>query len=184
MAENFKVLREVNDARAYLESRNDSKLLRNPEFRDQMWLFYIGPYAYEALCQCCGTRPIFKQLRTGGFELGHVISKVIYDNHHYTNLRLICGGCNKAQGMKNMDDFMNENRYEPHENWNGFKESFTETAHMDLRNDGEKVATPGKIRCEVCQQDYVNMPAHLATAKHQQNLLKNESSNCCNNLIF
>ncbi|AYV83333.1 MAG: hypothetical protein Hyperionvirus6_14 [Hyperionvirus sp.] len=36
-----------------------------------------------------------------------------------------------------MDDFMNENQYEPQDNWNGFKESFSELTQMDLKNDGE-----------------------------------------------
>lgn len=61
--------------------------------RDQVWMKYMGNKA-EGKCYCCKIRPIHYT----DFQVGHNKAVAKGGKDHITNLRPICGPCNR--GMK------------------------------------------------------------------------------------
>ena len=59
----------------------------------------------EILCYCCERQMIDAH----NFEAGHVISFRNGGSNHASNLRPICGVCNKSMGTRNMEDFREMN---------------------------------------------------------------------------
>ena len=156
----------------YLENQsvNDNKVLSNVEFRDHMWNVRLGPYRDVEFCECCQSRFIYKESKTSGFELGHIIARAKGGNNSYKNLRLICSGCNKTQSTKNMNSFMEEVGYSIPNNLY-FSQSTTGIAQMDMREDTDKPEIAGKIYCKPCKE-YVNKTnvSHYGTMKHINNV--------------
>ena len=55
----------------------------------------------EAKCYCCETNVI----SAFDFECGHVIAKSLGGRDELSNLRVICGQCNRSMGNKNLEKF-------------------------------------------------------------------------------
>lgn len=74
--------------------------------RNTIWEEHMGNKK-NSKCYCCGIEPITK----GNFECGHIVSNNNGGNIHLTNLRPICGLCNKSMGTQNMIEFMKQYGY-------------------------------------------------------------------------
>lgn len=69
--------------------------------RKMVWGHYIG-YKYGiAKCWCCNE----KEITQFEFECGHVQARSKGGADTITNLRPICGNCNRSMGNNNMVDF-------------------------------------------------------------------------------
>lgn len=76
--------------------------------RRDCWINYLKTIPEnkgEVLCYCCERQMIDAH----NFEAGHVISFRNGGSNHVSNLRPICGGCNKSMGTRNMEDFRDTN---------------------------------------------------------------------------
>lgn len=72
--------------------------------RRECWINYLKTIPEnkgEILCYCCERQMIDAH----NFEAGHIISFRNGGPNHVSNLRPICGGCNKSMGSQNMEDF-------------------------------------------------------------------------------
>ena len=72
--------------------------------RQAVWNKWISQSKGEGPCWV-GCGGIIYQ---SAFEAGHVISVAENGNNHISNLRPICGSCNKAMGTQHMFDYMRE----------------------------------------------------------------------------
>lgn len=71
--------------------------------RDAVWIKYMGD-SPKGICYCCRIRPIhFTE-----FQVGHnkPVSKGGKDN--ISNLRPICGSCNRGMGDMNLEEYRKE----------------------------------------------------------------------------
>jgi len=72
-------------------------MVKIPQFvRYRVWNTYIGPDVSEYKC-ICGNKITQQQ-----FECGHVIPRSKNGDENISNLRPICGSCNKSVGNKNL----------------------------------------------------------------------------------
>lgn len=70
--------------------------------RRSVWNKYIGVTVGQALCPCCKVTKIDQQ----NFECGHVKAEAKGGLTNLSNLKPICGSCNKSMGTKNMNEFI------------------------------------------------------------------------------
>lgn len=82
--------------------------------RNTVWDTYIGEEFKNGQCFCCGCNISFSI-----FECGHIIPESKKGKRTVTNLRPICGLCNRSIGTDQMDEFMEEHGYKKCENWDG-----------------------------------------------------------------
>lgn len=75
--------------------------------RDKVWNHYIGIEKGVAKCICCQNQ----QISQNNFECGHVVAESKGGRETVTNLRPVCGLCNKSMGATNMISFMREHGY-------------------------------------------------------------------------
>ena len=66
--------------------------------RDQVWITYMGNKA-QGKCYCCRTRPI----HITDFHVGHNRAVAKGGKNHISNLRPICGPCNRGMGTKSIE---------------------------------------------------------------------------------
>jgi hypothetical protein len=74
--------------------------------KNTLWTNYFGNIT-TGKCQCCKTQPITNI----NFDCGHVISEKNGGTIDLDNLRPICRHCNSSMGIRNMDDFMKEYKF-------------------------------------------------------------------------
>jgi len=68
--------------------------------RDQVWLKYMGNKA-QGKCYCCRIRPI----HITDFQVGHNKSVAKGGKNNISNLRPICGPCNRGMGTKSIERY-------------------------------------------------------------------------------
>jgi 5-methylcytosine-specific restriction endonuclease McrA len=68
--------------------------------RDAVWLKYMGNKV-EGKCYCCKIRPI----HITDFQVGHVIAVVNGGKDNISNLRPICGPCNRGMKTMNLEQY-------------------------------------------------------------------------------
>lgn len=66
--------------------------------RDQVWLTYMGNKA-QGKCYCCRIRMI----HITDFHVGHNKAVTKGGKNHISNLRTICGPCNRGVGTKSIE---------------------------------------------------------------------------------
>jgi len=69
--------------------------------RQLVWNSHIGADYGSALCFCCGAT----QITPFNFECGHVVARAKGGKDSVTNLRPICGLCNRSMATMNMIEF-------------------------------------------------------------------------------
>jgi len=69
--------------------------------RKKVWEREYGKDNEKGVCQVCKKN----ELNTETFECGHIVSHSNGGTSHITNLRPICGPCNKRMGSKNWNEF-------------------------------------------------------------------------------
>lgn len=72
--------------------------------RNAVWNTYIGAETGKSICFCCGVESISR----GVYECGHVQSKASGGSDMLSNLRPVCGLCNKSMGTRNMVEFIKD----------------------------------------------------------------------------
>lgn len=82
--------------------------------RHQVWNTYIGKHSGVDKCFVCQS----DEITPFNFECGHVVSEKHGGAQTISNLKPICGGCNKSIGTENMNDFMRNHNFKKHKNWN------------------------------------------------------------------
>ncbi|NYZ75859.1 HNH endonuclease [Candidatus Micrarchaeota archaeon] len=78
------------------EERPRRKIDKNT--RDAVWLTYIGNKA-EGKCYCCRVRTI----HVTDFQVGHNKASAKGGSDNISNLRPICGPCNRGMGTKSIE---------------------------------------------------------------------------------
>ena len=68
--------------------------------KDLLWDTSFGPEVGQANCYVCGTI-----INSKKFEAGHVVAVAKGGRTILSNLRCICGTCNKSMGTENLDEF-------------------------------------------------------------------------------
>jgi hypothetical protein len=76
--------------------------------RASVWKTYASETDFVVLCYCCN----IKEIDPFNFECGHIQAEAVGGETTLTNLRPICGLCNKAMGTKNMKTFAMDNGYD------------------------------------------------------------------------
>ena len=71
------------------------------KIRNLVWNLYIGKKIGESKCVCCDRSSIDK----AEFQCGHILARAHGGSDTIDNLRPICGGCNAAMGVQNMEDY-------------------------------------------------------------------------------
>lgn len=95
--------------------------------RNIVWNTYIGVGIKHGICLCCNSEPI----TYANFECGHIIARAHGGEISISNLRPICGLCNKSVGTKNMDMFIDIYKIKRHPNWDGIKIDMSESSDVD-----------------------------------------------------
>lgn len=72
--------------------------------KTKIWNTYIGKHKGTSTCYCCK----INEITQSHFECGHVESEHNGGKVTITNLRPICGECNRSMGISNMTEFMNK----------------------------------------------------------------------------
>lgn len=85
--------------------------------RANVWNHYCGINNGVALCFCCNHEPITRT----NHQDGHVEAEAKGGETTLENLRPICQNCNVSMGTKNMEEFMQMNKFIKGPNWNGYK---------------------------------------------------------------
>lgn len=73
--------------------------------RDEVWNYYVGRLVCEIDCPCCGRNKIHMM---EGWECCHVVSHADGGGREVANFRVLCRGCNRSMGKRNMWDWMKE----------------------------------------------------------------------------
>ena len=84
-------------------SASDPKKKRKPidkGTRDAVWIRYIGNKA-TGKCYCCRIRPI----HITDFQVGHNKAHAKGGSDNISNLRPICGPCNRGMGTKSIEQY-------------------------------------------------------------------------------
>ncbi len=66
--------------------------------RDRLWRETFS--ALDGECYCCSTKITFES-----WEAGHIVAAAKGGSDEITNLRPVCGPCNKSMGTMNMEEF-------------------------------------------------------------------------------
>ncbi len=69
--------------------------------RRQVWNTHIGQNFTQWKCLCCNSTAIDRD----NYECGHIVAESNGGDESVSNLRPICGGCNRSMGTTNMRDF-------------------------------------------------------------------------------
>jgi hypothetical protein len=69
--------------------------------KDQVWDTYIGKHYGTGKCQCC----LIAEIDSKSFECGHVKSEATGGKLTISNLRPICGKCNRSMGKMHFFKF-------------------------------------------------------------------------------
>lgn len=83
--------------------------------RDKVWSHYIGIEKGTSKCICCRNQ----QIAQNNFECGHVVAESRGGRETVTNLRPICGLCNRSMGNRNMVKFMQDHGYKIDRSFHG-----------------------------------------------------------------
>lgn len=75
----------------------------NKNLRDSVWLKYMGNKA-EGKCYCCQIRTI----HITDFQVGHNKAVAKGGNNDISNLRPICGPCNRGMGTMSIEKYKNK----------------------------------------------------------------------------
>ena len=90
--------------------KEKEKVKREPipsAVRGALWKDYFGQ-STKGKCMCCQREDISKD----NFDAGHIISVKDGGENHLSNLKPICGNCNKSMGTKNMDEFIKKHGFD------------------------------------------------------------------------
>jgi len=90
--------------------------------RDKVWNHYVGIEKGISKCICCNNQ----QISQNNFECGHVVAESKGGKETVTNLRPICGLCNRSMGNTNMIEFMKEHGYKSDQTFHGTFEALRE----------------------------------------------------------
>lgn len=85
------------------KTKNKATTKRKPigkSLRDQVWIKYMGNKA-EGKCYCCRIRTI----HFTNFQVGHNKAVAKGGKNHITNLRPICGTCNRGMRTKSIEAY-------------------------------------------------------------------------------
>ncbi len=90
-----------------IEPEPQKRVAIRAALRSMVWDTYVSTDYKKGKCFCCRTR----EITTDSFECGHVISVKDGGSTDLSNLRPICGHCNKSMSATNMYDFIKNNRF-------------------------------------------------------------------------
>ena len=77
--------------------------------RHRVWKTYIGELD-KSKCWCCKSELISR----ANFDCGHIISRKKGGTNKVSNLRPVCGSCNKSMGTRDMNIFIKEYGLDEH----------------------------------------------------------------------
>jgi len=82
------------------DSKNVNRKPIGKPLRNQVWLKYMGNKA-QGKCYCCKIRPI----HITDFQVGHNKAVARGGKNHISNLRPICGPCNRGMGTTSIEQY-------------------------------------------------------------------------------
>lgn len=83
-----------------LKKSSESRKTLGKPLRDQVWLKYMGNKA-QGKCYCCRIRMI----HVTDFQVGHNKAVAKGGKNNISNLRPICGPCNRGMGTKSVENY-------------------------------------------------------------------------------
>jgi len=89
---------DIDGALGLSKTSNNGRKSIGKALRDQVWLKYMGNKA-QGKCYCCKIRMI----HITDFQVGHNKAVVKGGSDHISNLRPICGPCNRGMGTKSIE---------------------------------------------------------------------------------
>jgi hypothetical protein len=124
--------------------------------RNTLWTNYFGK-TLEGKCQCCKKETISKN----NFDCGHVISEKNGGTVDLDNLRPICRSCNSSMGIRNMDDFLteykfNSNKSKKVESENLEKEFICGIGCGKVLKSYTTLVRHNKYHCKILKQQKIN----------------------------
>jgi 5-methylcytosine-specific restriction endonuclease McrA len=108
--DNVKAVCDMEKTKLFKTKDIKEKVKREPipsAVRSALWKDYFGQ-STKGKCMCCQREDISKD----NFDAGHIISVKDGGENHLSNLKPICGNCNKSMGTKNMDEFIKKHGFD------------------------------------------------------------------------